>query len=104
MFYNLDSVLRFLRRFQSKSHFIELLCDAAYAFHPSYITECRDLDEKTKQMIYQRATTPNTLKNILREKIRRKLFNLPIKMRIDRAVKKLDLPYFLQQYLLFDCV
>jgi hypothetical protein len=81
---------------------IELLCDAAYLFHPSYIAECTELDEKTKTEIYRLATTPRTLKNITRKQIRTYLFNSPMKMRIDRAVKKLDLPNFLQRYLLFN--
>jgi hypothetical protein len=80
---------------------IELLCDAAYFFHPSYIAECTELDLSTKKEIYRRATTPCTLKNIARKQIRTYLFNSPMKMRIDRAVKKLDLPGFLQSYLLF---
>ncbi|CAF4932744.1 unnamed protein product, partial [Rotaria magnacalcarata] len=81
---------------------IELLCDAAYFFHPSYIAECRELDEKTKEEIYRRATTPNTLKNIARKQIRINIFNSPKKIRIDRAIQKLDLPNFLQRYLLFE--
>jgi hypothetical protein len=98
----LDSVLRFLRRFQSNSNLIELLCDAAYFFHPSYIVECMELDEKTKNEIYQRATTPCTLRNIARKQIRNCIFNSPMKIRIDRAIQKLDLPIFLQRYLLFE--
>lgn len=97
-----DSVLRFLRRFQSNMNLIEILCDAAYSFHPSYIAECTELDEKTKIEIYQRAITPLTLKNIARKQIRTYLFNSIMKIPIDRAVKKLDLPNFLQRYLLFD--
>ncbi|UJR10463.1 hypothetical protein I4U23_014667 [Adineta vaga] len=97
-----DSVLRFLRRFQSNSCLIELLCDAAYLFHRSYITECTELDEKTKKEIYHHATTAQTLKNITRKQIRDSLFNSTMKIRIDRTVKKLDLPIFLQRYLLFD--
>ncbi len=81
---------------------IEVLCDAAYLFHPSYIAECTELDEKTKIEIYQRAIIPRTLKNIARKQIRTYLFNSIMKIRIDRAVKKLDLPNFLQRYLLFD--
>jgi DNA-binding transcriptional regulator/RsmH inhibitor MraZ len=81
---------------------IELLCDAAYSFHPSYISECMELDEKTKLEIYQRAITPCTLKNIARKQIRTYLFNSTMKIRIDRAVKILDLPNFLQRYVLFD--
>jgi hypothetical protein len=100
----LDSVLRFLRRFQSNPYLIELLCDAAYLFHPSYIAECTELDEKIKTEIYQRAIAPRTLKNIARKQIRTYLFNSSMKIRIDRAVKKLDLPKFLQRYLLFDDV
>jgi hypothetical protein len=100
----LDSVLRFLRRFQSNPYLIELLCDAAYLFHPSYIAECTELDEKIKIEIYQRAIAPRTLKNIARKQIRTYLFNSSMKIRIDRAVKKLDLPKFLQRYLLFDDV
>ncbi|CAF1375638.1 unnamed protein product [Adineta steineri] len=99
-----DSVLRFLRRFQSNPYFIELLCDAAYCFHPSYLAESMELDENVKKEIYRRATTPCTLKNILRKQIRTHLFNSSIKIRIDRAVQKLDLPKFLQSYLLFDSV
>jgi len=98
----LDSVLRFLRRFQSNLNLIELLCDAAYYFHPSYIAECMELDEKTKTEIYRRATTPCTLKNIARKQIRTHIFNLPMKMPINRAVQKIDLPIFLQRYLLFE--
>ncbi|UJR35453.1 hypothetical protein I4U23_028209 [Adineta vaga] len=97
-----DSVLRFLRHFQSNTNFIGLLCDAAYCFHPSYIAECTELDEKTKKEIYHRATTPCTLKNIARKQIRTKLFNSPLKLSIDRLVKKLDLPVFLRDYLLFE--
>ncbi|CAF0827236.1 unnamed protein product [Rotaria sp. Silwood1] len=97
-----DSVLRFLRRFQSNLYLIELLCDAAYSFHPSYIAECTELDQKTKLEIYQRAITPCSLKNILRKQIRTHLFNSSMKIRIDRAVTKLDLANFLQRYLLFD--
>ncbi|CAF3070904.1 unnamed protein product [Rotaria socialis] len=97
-----DSVLRFLRRLQSNPYLIELLCDAAYFFHPSYIAECRELDEKTKEEIYRRATTPHTLKNIARKQIRTNIFNSPKKIRIDRAIQKLDLPNFLQRYLLFE--
>ncbi|CAF2196821.1 unnamed protein product [Rotaria magnacalcarata] len=97
-----DSVLRFLRRFQSNINLIEVLCDAAYVFHPSYIAECTELDEKTKLKIYQCATTPCSLKNILRKQIRTRLFNSPLKIRMHRAVNKLDLPLFLQRYLLFN--
>lgn len=100
----LDSVLRFLRRFQSNTRLIELLCDSAYFFHPSYIAECTELDEKTKIEIYQRSTTPCSLKNISRKQIRAALFNSSMKIRIDRAVKKLDLPNFLQRYLMFDSI
>jgi hypothetical protein len=81
---------------------IEVLCDAAYLFHRSYIAECMELDETTKIEIYQRAIKPLTLKNIARKQIRTYLFNSMMKIRIDRAVKKLDLPNFLQRYLLFD--
>lgn len=98
----LDSVLRFLRRFQSNTRLIELLCDAAYLFHPSYIAECTELNEKTKIEIYERAITPRSLKNIARKQIRAHLFNSPMKIRIDRAVKKLDIPQFLQNYVIFD--
>ena len=80
---------------------IELLCDAAYCFHPSYIAECAELDEKTKKQIYRRATTPPTLKNILRKQIRQRLFDSIFKLPIDRGMKRLDLPVFLQDYLLF---
>jgi hypothetical protein len=97
-----DSVLRFLRRFQSNTSLIEVLCDAAYLFHPSYITECTELDQTTKIEIYQRAIKPLSLKNIARKQIRMYLFNSIMKIRIDRAIKKLDLPNFLQRYLLFD--
>ncbi|CAF0849245.1 unnamed protein product [Adineta ricciae] len=99
-----DSVLRFLRRFQSNSHLIEVLCEAAYLFHRNYIVECTELDETTKSVIYRAATTPQTLKNITRKQIRDYLFNSSLKIRIERAVKKLDLPVFLQRYLLFDDV
>ncbi|CAF2381328.1 unnamed protein product [Rotaria sp. Silwood2] len=99
-----DSVLRFLRRFQSNPYLIELLCDAAYCFHPSYIAECRELDEKTKEEIYRRATTPRTLKTILRKQIRAYIFDSPMNIRIDRAIQKLDLPDFLRRYLLFENV
>jgi hypothetical protein len=61
-----------------------------------------DLDEKTKKEIYRHATTPCTLKNIARKQIRTYVFNSPMKIRIDRAVQKLDLPNFLQRYLLFE--
>jgi hypothetical protein len=98
----LDSVLRFLRHFQSNPYLIELLCDAAYFFHPSYLAECMELDEKTKKEICRRATTPCTLKNIARKQIRTYIFNSLMKLRIDRAVEKLDLPIFLQRYLLFE--
>ncbi len=98
----LDSVLRFLRRFQSNLNLIELLCDAAYYFHPSYIAECMELDEKIKKEIYERATKPCTLRNIARKQIRTYIFNSEMKIRIDRAVQKLDLPIFLQQFLLFE--
>ena len=98
----LDSVLQFLRDFQSNSSFIDLLCDAAYLFHSSYIAECKGINDKTKTDIYQRATTPCTLKNIARKQIRTYLFNSSRKMRIDRGVKMLDLPNFLQNYLLFE--
>jgi len=98
----LDSVLRFLRRFQSNLNLIELLCDAAYYFHPSYIAECMELDEKIKKEIYERATKPCTLRNIARKQIRTYIFNSAMKIRIDRAVQKLDLPIFLQQFLLFE--
>jgi len=98
----LDSVLRFLRRFQSNMGLIEVLCDAAYLFHPSYIAECTELEEKTKIEIYQRAIKPLTLKNIARKQIRTYIFNSMMKIRIDRAVKKLNLSIFLQRYLLFD--
>ncbi len=81
---------------------IEILCDAAYLFHSSYIAECTELDETTKLAIYQRAITPLSLKNLARKQIRTYLFNSFMKIRIDRAVKKLDLPNFLQRYLLFD--
>ena len=83
---------------------IEVLCDAAYAFHSSYIAECLELNEKTKKEIYRRATTPCTLKNIARKQIRTYLFQSPMNMRIDRAVTKLDLPRFLERYLLFESV
>ena len=83
-------------------YLIEVLCDAAYLFHPSYIAECTELVETTKIAIYQRAITPLSLKNIARKQIRNYLFNSYMKIRIDRAVKKLDLPQFLQRYLLFD--
>ncbi len=104
IFFFLDSVLRFLRRFQSNLNLIELLCDAAYFFHPSYIAECMELDEETKKEIYRRATTPCTLRNIARKQIRTHIFNSPMKLRIDKAVQKLDLPVFLQRYLLFENV
>lgn len=81
---------------------IELLCDAAYHFHPSYIAECMELDETTKNEIYRRATTPCTLRNIARKQIRNYIFNSPMKLRIDHAVQKLDLPIFLKRYLLFE--
>jgi hypothetical protein len=61
-----------------------------------------ELDEKTKLDIYQRAITPCKLKNIARKQIRTYLFNSAMKIRIDRAVKILDLPNFLQRYVLFD--
>jgi hypothetical protein len=61
-----------------------------------------ELDEKTKKEIYRRATTPCTLKNIVRKQIRTLIFNSPMKIRIDRAAQKLDLPTFLQRYLLFE--
>jgi hypothetical protein len=63
-----------------------------------------ELDEKTKNEIYQRATTPCTLRNIARKQIRTYIFNSPMKIRIDRAVQKLDIPTFLQRYLLFENV
>ena len=100
----LDSVLRFLRRFQSNSYLIELLCDTAYVFQPSYIGECMELDEKIKDVIYRQAASPRTLKNIARERIRTRIFTSPMKVRIDRAVKQLQLPGFLERYLLFDDV
>lgn len=96
-----DSVLRFLRRFQSYVNLIDLLCDAAYFYHPSYICESREIDEKTKAEIYRRATNPCSLKNIARKQIRNHLFNSAMKLRLDQSVKKLDLPDFLQSYLLF---
>ncbi|CAF0876470.1 unnamed protein product [Rotaria sordida] len=99
-----DSVLRFLRRFQSNPNLIELLCDAAYFFHPSYIAECRELDDKTKEEIYRRATTPRALKTIARQQIRSHIFNSPMKIRIDRGIQKLDLPDFLRRFLLFENV
>ncbi|CAF1109753.1 unnamed protein product [Adineta steineri] len=99
-----DSVLRVLRRFQSNKYLIELLCDAAYLFQSNYITECTELDEKIKMTIYQYAITPRTLKNITRKQIRTYLFNSSMKIRIDHAVKKLDISIFLQRYLLFNDV
>ena len=66
------------------------------------LAECTELDEKTKKEIYQRAITPCTLKNIARKQIRTYIFNSAMKIRIDRAVQKLDLPIFLQRYLLFE--
>jgi hypothetical protein len=83
---------------------IELLCDAAYFFHPSYIAECMELDEEIKKEIYRRATTPCTLRNIARKQIRNYIFNSPVKLPIHKAVQKLDLPKFLQGYLLFENV
>lgn len=97
----LDSVLRFLRRLQSSSCLIELLCDAAYRFDPSYLAECTELNEQTKKEIYRRATTPCSLKNIARKQIRAHIFESPMKLRIDRAAEQLDLPVFLRRYLLF---
>jgi len=67
----------------------------------SYITESVGLNEKTKKEIYRRATTPCTLKNIARKQIRTCLSK---KHRVDQAVDKLDLPRFLQRYLLFENV
>jgi len=67
----------------------------------SYITESVGLNEKTKKEIYRRATTPCTLKNIARKQIRTYLSK---KLRVDQAVDKLDLPRFLQRYLLFENV
>lgn len=94
----IDSVLRFLRRFQSNFNLIELLCDAAYNYQLSYISESIDLNEKTKKEICRRATAPCTLKNIARKQVRSYLSK---KLRIDQAVDQLDLPRFLQGYLLF---
>ena len=100
-FFLSDSVLRFLRRFQSNMSLIEVLCDAAYLFHPSYIAECTELAESTKIAIYHRATMPLSLKNIARKHIRNHLFDSSMKIRIDHAVKKLDLSKYLQRYVLF---
>ncbi|CAF1440205.1 unnamed protein product [Adineta ricciae] len=97
-----DSVLQFLRRLQSKTNLIEILCDAAYYFHPSYLAECTELDEITKKEILKRAKTPSSLRNLVRKQIRAEIFKSPLKLSIDRAVKKLDLPVFLQHYLLFE--
>ncbi len=63
-----------------------------------------ELDEEIKKEIYRRATTPCTLRNIARKQIRNYLFNSPVKLPIHKAVQKLDLPKFLQGYLLFENV
>jgi hypothetical protein len=99
-----DSVLRCLRRFQSHTHLIDVLCQAAYTFHRHYIDECTEIGEQLKLTLQQRAQTVNTLKNIARRRIRADLSRLPVKERVDRAVGKLPLALFLRQYLLFDVV
>ncbi|CAF1065091.1 unnamed protein product [Didymodactylos carnosus] len=99
-----DSVLRFLRRFQDNYHLINLLCDAAYYFHPSYIAECLELDDKTKNEIYNRAISPMTLKNTLRKVIRFEIINKKPTPRIEQTVKTLPISVHLKNYLLFDAV